>query len=168
MMGTKKGPVGTPSNPRKISYPTWDFEIPDGVSETYVVEYKESKKAKWVPYEDENTFSSKKRALDALKYLENEARESHVYQMEAEWRQKNMHNQQSVQLVQFRITKNTTNAEVDALVKQIEDHKKRLKGNPPAKMPDFTKEPLPEYPKFRVSRRTISIDSEVIENGKGK
>lgn len=138
----------------------------DRVNETYYVEMMEEPqgkgKPKWVLATGE-TFPSLKKAKEYAKEARDYAVEQYRDDLERDWHSENMHNQQTKQIVQLTITKRTSKKALDEFVKTALEHKERLKENPPVEKPDFSKVEPPEYPKYRVRRRRLLVEDEVVD-----
>lgn len=160
---SKKPVKGTTDNPHKLQGAFYIDDLKEGLSEGFVLEImyepQGKKKPVWEEYED-GSFPSLDRAVKEAKRARKYEVDSILSGLEREWRTENIHTQQSKQHIQFTVTSKTTKQDVEAMVEQVEEAKKRLKENPPAKMPKF-KEPV--YPKFRVVRRRYLFKSEVVE-----
>lgn len=166
--GTKKkapakNPLGSASNPRKMGYRDNVDDMEVGYHEGWIVEEcgkPKSKNAKERWSDIGEGHMTKKQAEKMVKeYRESEIRE-HNIRLQFEWRRANPVALQEKQHVQFTVTKSTTKAQIAAYAEELTAMAKEFRENKRTAPKEPVFDEVPEYPKFRAVKVTVTIKRE--------
>lgn len=155
-----KPPIGSRENPRTFKGWMEDFfTVADkgGWWQMISVEtgYQDGKRTFWDTSSATNGFSSMKKAREFARGQREQEVEKLRYVAEQAW----LDHQPAVEPMSIKITKRTTKKEIEGFYQRLLEVKQEMK-NPPEQPPFEFEEP--EFPKYRVRRRLVYIESEVV------